>query len=222
MRGFFSFIAEVIAIVIIAALAIFAVENVLATHVSFLGRGFTADLWWLVVGAAVLGFILALLLLTPGRVAAGWRSMVLQREGARRERDLSQLREQHTRLQAEHERLQADHAQLAAEHDQLQAQRTPAARPIASAAPTTPSTGAAAPTTPPTPTAPQPAPQASPAPAQTSQTAVPAGQTGQPGQAQQRPPTQGERLRAEFGQPPQPETPEQDQSWTQGPMAPTT
>lgn len=198
MRGFFTFIAEVIAIVIIAALAIFAVENALAMHVSFLGRGFTANLWWLVVGAALLGFILSFLLLTPGRVAAGWRGMVLQREGARRERDLSQLREQHTRLQAEHERLQADHAQLAAEHDQLQAQRTPVARPTAPAAPTTPSTGAAAPTAP----------------------------TGAPADQQERvqaqPPTLGERLRAAAsGQRQQPETPEQDQTWTQGPTAPT-
>jgi uncharacterized integral membrane protein len=220
MRGFFSFIAEVVSIVIIAAIAIFAVENVFAVHVSFLSRGFTADLWWLVVGAAVLGFILALLLLAPGRVAAGWRGIVLQREGVRRERELGQLREQHAQLQAEHERLQADHAQLEAEHDQLQAQRTPAAWPPAL---TTPA-AAAAPTTPPTSIAPvREAPAtAAPTPAQPTQTTVPAGQTGQPEQEQQRLPTLGERLRAAtFGQPQQPETPEQDQTWTQGPTAPT-
>jgi uncharacterized integral membrane protein len=200
MRGFFTFIASVIAIVIIAALAIFAVQNMLTLRVSFLGRSLTADLWWLVVGAAVLGFILALLLLAPGRVAAGWRSMVLQREAARRERELGQLREQHMRLRTEHGRLQADHAQLETEHDQLQAQRTPAAWPPAHAAPTTPA-AAAAPTAPPTTTAPapkaaasgattpQPTAPAAPTPAQSTQptqTAVPAGQGGHPEQEQAR------------------------------------
>ena len=73
MRRLISFLIGLIVLVAVIVLVVFSLENVRNVQVTFLGNVITASLWWFVVGAAILGFLVALLLLTPGRVVAGWR-----------------------------------------------------------------------------------------------------------------------------------------------------
>jgi uncharacterized integral membrane protein len=100
------------------ALAIFAVENIRAERYRFLGMTFTGNVWWVVTGAALLGFLVAGLLLVPGRIAAAWRGRRLSRQAGRREHDLTTARAQDAQHQAELRLAIAErdhqHAQLAA------------------------------------------------------------------------------------------------------------
>ncbi len=123
MRALTGFIVALLAIVIIVALAIFAIQNLNPVNAHFLGYAFTPNLWWIVVGCAVLGFLLAAIVLAPGRFAAGWRARSLARSHAQTEAELAALQEQHAQLQAERDRLAAQQSGLQAERDQLYAQR---------------------------------------------------------------------------------------------------
>jgi N-glycosidase YbiA len=124
-----------IAAVIIAALAIFVVQNTGSQPMTFLGYRFTTSIGWVVGGGAILGFIFAFLLLAPGRLAAGWRGRTLARERARLEQELAAVRSERQRLEADHERLQSEHRQVVAERDRLQTRpMTPAAPPASTAA----------------------------------------------------------------------------------------
>jgi hypothetical protein len=96
------------------------------------------------LGAAVFGFVMALLLLLPGRLAAGLHARALERDVRSLERllvdredlleeqedyieDREELRarliEQHEDLLARHERVLARHQALADDHDRVTAQR---------------------------------------------------------------------------------------------------
>lgn len=115
VQQFSKSVSRVMALVVVIALAIFVVENLFQVRAQFLGLAFTASLWWIVVGAALLGALCSFLLLAPGRVAAGWRNRSLVREQAHHE--LDSLRSQHTAraswdeertaLTTENQRLQA-------------------------------------------------------------------------------------------------------------------
>jgi len=58
--------------VLAATLAIFAVQNIETVPLKFLPYTFTGNVWWIAVGAAILGFLMALLLALPGRMAEIW------------------------------------------------------------------------------------------------------------------------------------------------------
>jgi uncharacterized integral membrane protein len=116
-------VGRILALVLVAALAVFVVENLSQVRAQFLGLAFTADLWWIVVGAALLGALCSFLLLAPGRVAAGWRNRTLVREQAHHE--LDSLRSQHTaRANWDEER-----ATLTAENQRLQTQQEQSSNP---------------------------------------------------------------------------------------------
>jgi uncharacterized integral membrane protein len=123
MRAFGSFILWLLALLIVVVLVIFAIENVAPVSAHFLGYGFTTALWGIVAACAVLGFVLALLLMTPGRLSAGWRARSLSRSHAQTERELAALQERHAQLRIEHDQLAASHTGLQAERDQLATQR---------------------------------------------------------------------------------------------------
>lgn len=107
------------ALIPVLALAIFVVENIRAERYNVLGMTFTGNVWWVVTGAALLGFLVAALLLVPGRIAAGWRGRRLSRQAGQHERDLTTARAQDARHQAELRLAIAErdhrHAELAAE-----------------------------------------------------------------------------------------------------------
>lgn len=121
MRGLKTFIVGVLSAAIIVALAIFAVQNLQGITAHFIGATFTPSVWWVSIGSAALGFILALLLLAPGRIATGWRARALDRDRLRRDQELSVLRQEHDSLRTQHAHLQAEREGLQTERDQLRA-----------------------------------------------------------------------------------------------------
>ena len=131
MRGLSNLIATICGGIIVAALVIFAVENARTERYTFLGITFTGNVWWIVIGSAVLGLLFAAFLLVPGRIAAGIRIHALSREHARTKQELAALRSEHEQLQAEHERLRVEHARVVSEREQQQPVTAPAAASVA-------------------------------------------------------------------------------------------
>jgi uncharacterized integral membrane protein len=105
MRGLSNLIATICGGIIVAALVIFAVENARTERYTFLGVTFTGNVWWIVIGSALLGLLFAAFLFVPGRITAGLRSRTLSREHERTKQELAALRSEHEQLQAEHERV---------------------------------------------------------------------------------------------------------------------
>jgi uncharacterized integral membrane protein len=208
MRGFFRFIGLLIAAAIVAVLAIFAAQNITRVPVGFFGSGFTGNIWWISIGSAVLGFVLAFLLLAPGRVAAGWRGRTLGRERQRLRDELAVVHAREAQLRADHDQLQAQHADVTAERDQLRQSAAPAAAaPVAQAA-----TGTLEATTPET------------TPAASAPLVPPAQPGGAAASAEamattNHPPTLGERLRGALNRSAEPQPEEADS--IQGPPVPT-
>lgn len=118
MRTLSKSVSGLVALLLVVALMIFALENRQPMRPQFLGQTFTANMWWVVVGAALLGALCSFVLLAPGRVTAGWRNRSLRREQTRRELDA--LRSEHvtranwdqerTALTSENARLQSKQA----------------------------------------------------------------------------------------------------------------
>ena len=136
MRAFRTFIVSILSALIVVVLAVFAVQNLQGVRAQFVGATFTPGVWWISIGSAALGFILALLILAPGRIASGWRARALSRERLRREQELSILRQEHESLVAQHAHLQAEREGLQTERDQLRA-RLSAPNQVPAAATTT-------------------------------------------------------------------------------------
>ena len=103
MRALIRLIGTVLVVGVVVVLAIFALQNTQEVHASFAGQVFSGGLWWFVICAAILGFVLALVLAIPSWIAAGWRGRMLRRTSAR------------------HERLLGEHRQVVAELDRLRA-----------------------------------------------------------------------------------------------------
>ncbi len=143
MRAIFSVIATIVGVIIVAALVIFALQNVGSVHIFFLGATLALDLWWLVVGAAILGVILAFLVLVPAWVASGWRGHTLRRHGTHLEQELAHLREKHAQLQLDHQRMQAERDHL------LQLRAAVTETTAATQQPTAPTSATAPPSPPP-------------------------------------------------------------------------
>jgi uncharacterized integral membrane protein len=123
MRALSSLILGIVAIVLVVGLAILAVQNTGAVPLQFLGFGTSGHVWWIVLGAAIVGFLVAALFLLPGRVAAGWRSQGLSRQMERMDQELATVRQEHARVDAEHNQLQQQYQQLQVRHDQLADER---------------------------------------------------------------------------------------------------
>ncbi|HEV2405697.1 MAG TPA: hypothetical protein VGR88_09600 [Ktedonobacterales bacterium] len=111
MREVRHLLVTIAEIVIVVLLAIFAVGNIRADRYNFAGTSFAGNVWWTVVGSALLGFIFAALLLGPGRVSSGARGRGLSRQ---QEQELGGLR-------TENERLRGQYAQAVSERDQYRA-----------------------------------------------------------------------------------------------------
>jgi uncharacterized integral membrane protein len=133
MRVLLRFIGTVLLVAAVVVLAIFSIQNTHTVQATFAGHAFSAGLWWLVLGAAILGFLLAAILMMPGWISAGWRSRTLRRTTQAREQEIQALRSEQDRIRAEHERLLAEHRQVVAERDRLRA-GTGATQPVGAAA----------------------------------------------------------------------------------------
>lgn len=130
MRFLSNLLLGLVAAVLVLALAVFALQNIGAVPVQFLGYRATGNVWWVVLAAAALGFVVAMLLMAPGRVAASWRIQGLWRQLQRQDQELATVRQQgadaeaeHNQLQQQYQQLQTQHNQLASEHQDMAAER---------------------------------------------------------------------------------------------------
>jgi uncharacterized integral membrane protein len=105
--------------VLVVALAIFALQNTGTVPLQFLGYGATGNVWWIVLGAAVLGFVVAVLLMLPGRVAASWRIQGLSRQMQRQDQEIDAAHQQQMDMDAERTQFQQQYQQMQAQRDQL-------------------------------------------------------------------------------------------------------
>ncbi len=109
MRTLISFLIGLLTMAAIVALGFVVAQNDQNAQVTFQGTSFQFAQGWMVAGAAALGFLLAYLLLIPGRLASALRTGSLSRQGQRLEQRLQGLREEHAQLQGSHQRLLEEH-----------------------------------------------------------------------------------------------------------------
>lgn len=119
MRTFGTFILGILVAIAALILAIFAIENTRAEQFSFLGTSFTADLWLVAVIPAIVGFILALLLVTPARAGLDSQHRTLGRRYRDLDRQYGSIRQQHESLMSQHAALQSERDALHEEHTRL-------------------------------------------------------------------------------------------------------
>lgn len=112
MRFLSSLLGGVIVAIAAVLLTLFALENPQTVSLNFLGTRFSGNVWWLILGAAAVGVLLALLLIVPGRMMTGHRANSLSRANAEHERNLAELRDTHAQLQAERDRIAGEHDSL--------------------------------------------------------------------------------------------------------------
>jgi hypothetical protein len=112
MRTLISFLIGIITAAVVVGLRILVAENGQGEQFTFLGTSFQGDKGWLMAGAVALGFLLAVLLLIPGRLASAWRRWTLGRQALVLEDRLRVLREQHAELQGSHRRLLEEHQRV--------------------------------------------------------------------------------------------------------------
>lgn len=117
-------------------LSLFLAQNEHAEQLSYFGLDISTNLAWIILGAATCGFLVALLLILPGRIGVTWHNWTLGREAGQLEQQLALLHEEHERLLMQHERileghgrmllryerLLADHSRVVSERDQACAQ----------------------------------------------------------------------------------------------------
>lgn len=108
---------------------IFLVQNLHTEQLVFFGRVYVTNFALALAGAAVLGFLLALVLVVPSRIATALYARALERELGQLEQKVAQgseqrehLLERQERLLLRYERLFADHGEMVAERDRLRAQ----------------------------------------------------------------------------------------------------
>jgi uncharacterized integral membrane protein len=118
------------------ALFLLLVQNVQKTRLVFYGREYSISLAWVLIGAAVFGGLLMLILLLPGRLAANVNNWRLEREIRQVEQELARLQERrerlldqhahmleaHDHMLIQHQRLVAEHSRVVAERDQVRKQ----------------------------------------------------------------------------------------------------
>lgn len=123
---------------------LFLVQNLHTERIVFFGLTATLNFALVVAGAVAIGFLLALLLIVPGRIATALYARSLDRELRQLERQVAQLGEQRERLMDGREQLLLRYERLFAHHDKVIAERDRLRAQLASASATaTPNRAAA-------------------------------------------------------------------------------
>jgi hypothetical protein len=135
MRTLITFLIGLLTVATAVALGILATQNGQDAAFSFLDTTVYMPQGWAVAGSAALGFLLAYLLLIPGRLASVWRTRWLGRQTHALETKLRALQEEHARLQGSHHRLLEEHRHVV---DQVLAPAPTAPTPSPEAAVATP------------------------------------------------------------------------------------
>lgn len=122
MRTVIQWVLGVIALLLVIALAVFVAQNVAALSLQFLGATFTAPVWLVALAAALAGFLVALLLILPGRVMVGHHRRRLDRQVNAREQALQDLQTRYAQVQQERDQLAESERHVAMERDRLREQ----------------------------------------------------------------------------------------------------
>jgi uncharacterized integral membrane protein len=109
MRIMVAFLIGLVTAATVVALGVLVAQNGQSEQLTFLGDTLHSAAGSVVAGAAVLGFLLACLLLIPGRVATGWHRGAMSRQAQAQGGQLRALREEYARLEGSHQRLLAEH-----------------------------------------------------------------------------------------------------------------
>ena len=109
MRTFISFLVGLLTAAVVVGLGVLVSQNGQDEQLSALGMSFQAEKGWIVAGAAALGFLLAVLVLIPGRLATSWQSWARRQQAQELANRLQALREQYAELQGRHRHLVAEH-----------------------------------------------------------------------------------------------------------------
>jgi hypothetical protein len=109
MRTLMSFLIGLLTMAAVVVMGAVVVQNGQNAQLSFHGTSFEVAQGWLVGGAAALGFVLAFLLLIPGRLASTFHSRGLGRKGQNLEQRMQGLRDEYAQLQGSHQRLLEEH-----------------------------------------------------------------------------------------------------------------
>ena len=112
MRILMSFLVGISMAAVAVGLGVVVTENSQSEHFMFLGTTFQGNKGWILAGAVVLGFLLAILLLIPGRLAGAQHRWTLRRQARAQEDRMRALREQHAELQGSHRSLLAEHQRV--------------------------------------------------------------------------------------------------------------
>ncbi len=108
-------------LVILALLVL--IQNVHTEHLVFFGVEYVTNFVVAMLGAIGFGFMLALLLMIPGRIAAALYGRALERELRHVERQVAALSDQRERLLEGQERILMRYERLYADHDKAVAER---------------------------------------------------------------------------------------------------
>jgi uncharacterized integral membrane protein len=91
---------------------VFLIQNTQAEQLTFFGQEVSLSQAWIMLAATVSGFLFALLLLLPGRIAATLHNWTLRREAQKLDEELAFQSEQRDELLAHHEQLLRGHEWL--------------------------------------------------------------------------------------------------------------
>jgi hypothetical protein len=94
------------------AVSLFLAQNTQVERLTFFGRDVSTSLAWIMLAATAAGFLFALLLLLPGRVAATLHIWSLRKETRQLDEELVWQSERHDELLDHHERLLSGHEWL--------------------------------------------------------------------------------------------------------------
>jgi hypothetical protein len=121
--------------------AMFLAQNLRVERLTFFGISFAINFVWILLGSVTFGFLVAVLLLLPGRIAAHLHSWTLDQEAEELENHVGLLLQQREemlsrlsammatqeRVLARYHKLLADHSQVVAELEKAKAKSTAAA-----------------------------------------------------------------------------------------------
>ncbi len=92
MRTVIAFVVGIATAAVVVGLGVLVVQNTQSEQFTFLGTTFVVDKGGVVAGGVALGFVLAVLLLLPGRLASGWHRARVHRQTQMLEQRLVALR----------------------------------------------------------------------------------------------------------------------------------
>jgi uncharacterized integral membrane protein len=92
--------------------SLFLAQNTQVERLTFFGRDVSTSLAWIILAATAAGFLFALLLLLPGRIAATMHIWSLRKETRQLDEELVWQSERHDELLDHHERLLSGHEWL--------------------------------------------------------------------------------------------------------------